>query len=53
MAENVTVGDSPENVTLWNTNTPRIEQKCLGGPENVTLRNRPENVTGWSGPFLL
>ena len=50
MTENVTLGDSPENVTVWNTNTPRIEQKCSGGPENVTLWNRSENVTLWNRP---
>ena len=41
MAENVTLGDSPENVTLWNR------------PENVTLGDSPENVTVWNAPSIL
>ena len=35
--ENVTLRDSPENVTLGDTNTPRIEQTYSGGPENGTV----------------
>jgi len=34
-----------ENVTVWNTSTPRIQLKYSGGPENVTLGDSPENVT--------
>ena len=37
-----------ENVTVWNTSTPRIQLKYSGGPENVTLstlRDSPENGT--------
>jgi hypothetical protein len=37
MKENVTVWNRPENVTLGDTNTPRIEQTYSGGPENVTV----------------